>query len=566
MLSMNTKNNKTALHATLAAAAEDTVNRFGSGIKEHLVALKGIDREISVDKLAVGKTVLFNWNGNDIPVVIKNIAGRNNIQVEFAGNQLHTQLDVKINELEGIVNKRSLAQIAQSKVNPEFAEQNLKQQAGFSAEVKEVGRQRAEEAVAGKNPKTVRTDDLPGHVNDPFFDITCEVDAKGNPIPGASAQMKFVGSSPEAAVDKMLTKQYQKYHDNDVKIMVPKDYYPGMKEALQNKITSLEDQISTMRARGYSQDAINAKVKQLENCKTLQKNLLESKVTNAEAMEARTNPTLSTAKDIAKLAHRAGVQQAAIGAAVGGGVSIVRNAVALYKGDKRSIEALKDVAVDTAGAAGVSYVTGFGGAAIKGTMQNSSSAMLRGISKTNLPAYIATSTLEIGKTMHSYFSGKIDGTECLEELGEKGYGMVTSAMFAAVGQVVIPIPILGAMAGSMLGYALSSASYHILLDSMKEAKLARAERIRIEKECAEAVKMLQEYRKELEKFIDDYLKEAEDTFNEVFAEIKDKLAIGDADGYIRSVNKITEFCGKNPIASNRKDFDLLMQNDAPIKF
>ena len=45
-----------------------------------------------------------------------------------------------------------------------------------------------------------------------------------------------------------------------------------------------------------------------------------------------------------------------------------------------------------------------------------------------------------------------------------------------------------------------------------------------------------------------------------------KLAIGDADGYIRSVNKITEFCGKNPIASNRKDIDELMQNDTPIKF
>ena len=563
---MAKKRTPSYVNAAVAGIAEDTVRRFGSGIKEHLVALNGIDRDIDMSKLAVGKTVLFNWNGTDVPVVIKNISGRNNIQVEIVGDKLRAPLNLNANDINGVLNKRGLASIAESKVNPEFAEQNLKQQAGFSAEVKEVARQRAEEAVACKNPRTVRTDDIPGHVNDPYFDITCKVDAQGNPIPGASAQMKFVGSSPEAAVDKMLTKQYQKYHDNDVKIMVPKDYYPGMKEALQNKITSLEDQISTMRAKGYSQDAINNKVKQLENCKTLQKNLLESKVTNAEAMEARTNPTLSTAKDIAKLAHRAGVQQAAIGAAVGGGVSIVRNAVALYKGDKRSIEALKDVAVDTAGAAGVSYVTGFGGAAIKGTMQNSSSAMLRGISKTNLPAYIATSTLEIGKTMHSYFSGKIDGTECLEELGEKGFSMVTSAMFAAVGQIVIPIPILGAMAGSILGYALSSASYHILLDSLKEAKLAKAERIRIEKECAEAVKMLQEYRKELEKLIDDYLKEAEDTFNEVFAEIKDKLAIGDADGYIRSVNKITEFCGKKPIVNNRKDVDLLMQNDSPIKF
>ena len=560
------KNNKTLSTVTLVAAAEDTVRRFGSGIKEHLVALNGIDREISVDKLAVGKTVLFNWNGNDIPVVIKNIAGRNNIQVEIAGDQLHTSLNIDLNDINGVLNKRGLESIAKSKVNPEFAEQNLKQQAGFSAEVKEVAKRRAEEAVAGKNPKTVRTDDLPGHVNDPFFDITCKVDAKGTPIPGASAQMKFVGSSPEEAVDKMLTKQYQKYHDNDVKIMVPKDYYPGMKEVVQQKITSLEEQIATLRENGASQEIIDSKVKRLENCKTLQKNLQESKVTNAEAMEARINPTLSTAKDITKLAHRAGVQQAAIGAAVGGGVSIVRNAVALYKGDKNGVEALKGVTVDTAGAAAVSYATGFGGAVIKGTMQNSSSAMMRGISKTNLPAYIATSTLEIGKTMKSYFSGEIDGAECLEELGEKGYGMVTSAMFAAVGQVLIPIPIFGAMAGSMLGYALSSVSYHILLDSLKEAKLAREERIRIEKECAEAVKMLQEYRIELEKLIDDYLKEAEDTFNEVFSEIKEKLAIGDADGYIRSVNKITEFCGKKPIADNREEVDLLMQNNAPIKF
>ena len=289
-------------------------------------------------------------------------------------------------------------------------------------------------------------------------------------------------------------------------------------------------------------------------------------MTNSEAMEARLHPTLSTAKDIVKIAHRSGVEQAKMGIAIGGGISIIRNAIALYKGDKEGVEAIKDIAVDTAGAAAVSYATGFGGAVIKGSMQNSSSAMLRGISKTNLPAYIATSTLEIGKTMTAYFKGDIDGAACLEELGEKGYGMVTSAMFAAVGQMVIPIPILGAMAGSMLGYALASASYHSLLGSLKEAKLAKTERIRIETECEEAVKMLQEYRQKLEKYIDDYLQKTENVFNEVFSEIKDKLAIGDADGYIRSINKITEFCGKNPIASNRKDVDLLMQNDSPIKF
>lgn len=561
-----TKREKSLLSAALTGVAEDVIRRFGSGIKEHLVALNGIDRDIDMSKLVAGKTVLFNWDGKDVPVVIKNISGRNNIHVEIVGDNLHTPLRINANEINGILNKRGLASIAESKVNPDYQYQNLKQQAGFAAEVEEVARQRAEEAIAGKKPKTVRTDDIPGHVNDQRFDITHEVDANGNPVPGASAQMKFVGSSPENAVDKMLTKQYQKYHNDDVKIMVPKDYYPGMKAALQQKISSLEEQIVRMRENGASPEQINAKVQRLENCKTLQKNLRESKVTNAEAMEARTNPTLSTAKDIAKLGHRAGVEQAKMGVAIGGGVSIIRNAVALYKGDKNGIEALKDVAIDTAGAATVSYVTGAGGAVIKGSLQNSSYSMLRGISKTNLPAYIATSTLEIGKTMTSYFKGDIDGTQCLEELGEKGYGMVTSAMFAAVGQIMIPIPILGAMAGSMLGYALASASYHSLLGSLKEAKLAHEERLKIETECEESVKMLKEFRQELEQYINDYLQKTENVFNEVFDEIKEKLAIGDADGYLSSINKITQMCGKEPIAVNRCDVDLLMMNDSPIKF
>ena len=144
--------------------------------------------------------------------------------------------------------------------------------------------------------------------------------------------------------------------------------------------------------------------------------------------------------------------------------------------------------------------------------------------------------------------------------------MVTSAMFAAVGQVVIPIPILGAMAGGMLGYALASASYHSLLGSLKEAKLAHDERVRIEAECEKAVKMLKEFRQELEQYINDYLQKTENVFNEVFNEIKGKLEIGDADGYLSSVNKITRMCGKRPVAVTREEVDLLMMDDTPIRF
>lgn len=498
------------VNAGLSGAASDVVSRYGSGVKEHFVAYSGVDNE--------------------------------------TGQQL----------------KRGLKQISRSKVNPEFKDSNLKQQAGFSAEVKEVARRRAEEAIAGKKPTTLRTDDIPGHVNDPLFDITSEVDAAGNPVPGSSAQMKFVGSSPKAAVGKMLGKDYQKYIDNNCKILVPSDYYDGMKADLGERISSLEKQVERLKAEGKT-DAVAAKQAELDKCRKLDKNLQKSKVSKSEAMEARQSPKISTVKDVVKVSHRAGVEQAKMGAAIGGGISIVRNAVAYFSGDKEAAQATLGVARDTAEAAAVSYATGFAGAAIKGAAQNAAPKTIRTLAtKTNLPAYIATTTLEAGKTLVRYFNGTIDGSQCLEELGEKGFGMVNSSLCAAIGHALIPVPVVGALAGSMIGYALSSASYKILSDSLKAAKIARERRVAIEAQCAESIKMLKEFRRELEANIEKYLRERRLFFNDTFSEIESALGIGDVDGYIAATNRITAAFGGKPQFSNMTEFDSLMLSEEPI--
>ena len=73
----------------IEGAATETVQRYGSAIKEHFVAYSGIDNE--------------------------------------SGEQL----------------KKGLKQISESKLNPEYIKQNLKQQAGFSAENKYAARENA---------------------------------------------------------------------------------------------------------------------------------------------------------------------------------------------------------------------------------------------------------------------------------------------------------------------------------------------------------------------------------------------------------------------------------------
>lgn len=59
----------------------------------------------------------------------------------------------------------------------------------------------------------------------------------------------------------------------------------------------------------------------------------------------------------------------------------------------------------------------------------------------------------------------------------------------------------------MIGYAISGALYGKFMAELKCANLAHEERIRVERDCREAVKMLREFRAELENKISHYLKE-----------------------------------------------------------
>jgi hypothetical protein len=268
---------------------------------------------------------------------------------------------------------------------------------------------------------------------------------------------------------------------------------------------------------------------------------------------------------MAKVSHRAGFEQLKMGAFIGGGVSFVRNLVNVIKGEKKPDEAALAVVKDTGTGAVASYAMAFGGSAIKGFMQNSKSAVARGLSKTNLPAVIVTATLETGKTFSKYLKGEIDGVECLTELGEKGTGMAAIAMYTVIGQIAIPIPVVGAMIGSMLGYSLSSAFYRQLVSALNAAKLARKERIRIEAECAEAVKMICQYRAEMEALISQHLSGHIAVFQEAFDGIKTALKIGDIDEIIAGANSITLKLGGKPQFNSFSEFNSLMENEGKFK-
>ena len=491
------------------SAAFETVQRHGSAVKEHIVSYTGIDN-------ATGKVL-----------------------------------------------KKSLKSIANEKVDPKFEYQNLKQQAGFAAEVKESANANADAIIKGSDTRKVRTDDL-GSVNDPLYDHV-KTNAAGNIIPGSGSQMKFVGKTPKEALDKFMSKKYDKYLDNDVDLEVPSDFYSEMLNDADKRIEQLKNDAQKQRALGKNDSAAQTE-KKIEKLQRIKSKLKKSSVSSDEAMEARINPVLSTAKSVVKVSHKAGLKTAGQSAAIGGSVSIIQNLVSLVKGEQTEEEAIKNVAKDTATSAAMGYGTGFVGSVIKGGMQNASSKTVQALSNTNLPSTIVTVAVSSGKTLKRYFKGEIDGVQCLEDLGESGTGMVASAFFSAIGQAAIPIPFVGAAIGGMIGYALSSASYQLLVTSLKEEKLAKEERARIERECEEHINLIRGYRAEMESIIGEYLQQYADMFHSSFDNMKIALNMGDVDGFISSASQITEAFGKEALFNNFDEFDSIMLKQETIKF
>jgi hypothetical protein len=524
------------INAGLAGTAAEVVQRFGSANKELLVGYGGLDNE------------------------------------------------------SGQVLSKSLKGISESKINPDYKENNIKQQSGFSAEVKSNSRKNAENIINNKKTRHTRTDDIEkqpygdkeiGGKNDRLYDHV-ELDSMGNPIEGTATQMKFVGHGGMDSLNKLASKDFQKYFDNDVPIEVPSDYYDGIRRAAAEKAKEIQLQIDYLKNnKPHEKTLIADKQKQLKKLEGIRdgKCIIKSNVSSREAKFARLHPELATAVDIVKISHRAGLEQAKSGAVIGGSISIIKNLVSVCREEKEVEDAVIDIIKDTGSAVAVSYTTALSGSAIKGAMQNSKSSFTRALSKTNMAVTLVSISLETGKTLSKYIKGEIDGVQCFEELGEKGTGMLSSAMFsslgaagavavfgksAVIGQLIIPIPIIGGLIGGMVGYALSSACYDQLMKALKDAKIARENRIEIEAECAEAIRMIREYRMEIETAISTYLSDHIDYFHIAFDEIKTALNIGDIDGFIAGANTITRKLGGKPQFENMSEFEKLMSNSEKL--
>ncbi len=386
------------------------------------------------------------------------------------------------------------------------------------------------------------------------------VDKKGNVIPGTLTQSKFVGKNGEECFKKLLSKDYKKYFENGAKMKIARNHYGDFQRAVNTRIKSLESQIAKQKGLGNFQKAAHLEEKR-QYCKTIKAHTRPASITKAEAIEARLNPNLSTAKDVANLSHQAGMNAMQTGALIGGGVSAITNIYECIANGKDPMKALKHTLVATAKGGALSYGSAFASSSLGGLMQSSANKIIQSLGKGSIPAMIVAAGVANATVLTRYFSGKIDEAELLKQLGKANTTLISSGAMAVAGQALIPIPVVGMLIGGFVGAVLSETCLNSLLKAREEAKLARQRRIEIEKECREIIKLLEAYQNRFKEVFEQYFHETTKFFNQSFDELERALYALDADLAIAVNNKSREWLGQKPLFDNKQEgWELITSN------
>lgn len=224
-------------------------------------------------------------------------------------------------------------------------------------------------------------------------------------------------------------------------------------------------------------------------------------------------------------------------------MSGIMNFVSIIKGEKSANEAVEETIKDGGKAALSGYVMSNGLTVISHTLSNSSSQFIRGLVSSNVPGKVITAINVMGKTLESWASGEITTQQCLIQLGDKGLNLATMSYTMAVGQALIPIPVIGGAIGALVGSVLTSTYYRELVETLQVRELEHQERIRLIAESYAAAEQSKRFRNELEKYLDSYFQEYKDCFDSALSAMRLSYQSGDADGIIASANEITRKIG-----------------------
>ncbi len=393
--------------------------------------------------------------------------------MESIETMLNGQLDINGNQTLG------LNAISNWTINPEYYSQNLRQHAGYAAEVISTAKENIIAAAEKTGITTYRADDRPDlgfKKNDQYVD-KIRVNSAGEIV--ERIQTKFFGDNGTEWVQKMMQKECDKYFDGHVdKIECPKNYYDEAKAYIPQWKEDLGRQLEHVTADGKD-EAIQSHQARIDRLNKLDDMMEQSTVEMREAEYSVTHPKRFAAKLFSSEVFEASVKEGAYGAAAASGLTFVSSSVIhgteLMNGEITVDEMVREIATETGTAGAIGGTTAFVSAAIANSMQSSSCALIRDIGGSCLPVCAVAFAVESYDSVMDYAQGAIGAEELVYELGHNaatiGGGALGGAKVGAMaGTAFGPVGVFaGGLVGGLVGSAVASGAYETAVQYAPEA-------------------------------------------------------------------------------------------------
>ncbi len=371
---------------------------------------------------------------------------------------------------------------------------------------------------------------------------------------GKAFQLKS-GNKASSSAFMLADKQY-----TDVNLVAPSDQTDKVQELYAKRVES-----GTLKAPDY-QSASKRLHKGVEA-----DNVSSGGTTYDEALKAtdakHANHVANTFETKAALSdmHQSGMQAAKIGAAFSGVSSGIGGLYQLSQGKTTTRKVAAQIIVDTSKGFATSYLTTAGSKGIVHGLAKAgvSQTTVGALTKSNAHIALAAGILKSGQSVARYLQGEIDSEQLMGEISETAITGASAFYYGALGQAIIPIPIIGAMIGSTVGYFVGSMLHQsglIGLGEVAVVKVARDRRERIEAMCLESIPLIRQHRLELEALLKTHFAERRQLLTQAFDGMEKSLVSWDADDFTQHLESVNQAFGKSLPFKSFNEFDAFMKD------
>lgn len=338
--------------------------------------------------------------------------------------------------------------------------------------------------------------------------------------------------------------------------LVPVDREAGVSRLLDNKLRIAPEE--ALNRQGLEDTRRNL-MGRLEHG-----GVASSGTTRAEAEFAARYP------DLAALCYEGEAALKEVGVAAGQGAVVAGGFGAIYhtvsngwmvgRGEKTHGDAIIDAAAGTAAAAARGgTVTGMARAVAVAARQIG----IKGLAEGAAPVAVANTVYEAGHATYRYLRGEFSAEEYRDEAG--GAVLRSASMFycGMAGQLLIPIPVVGGLVGSLVGYSASAIMLQsgiLGIGANNIVAVATRRREEIEAECFAAIERMAFYQAAADQITSEYQLQYRDQLLPSLVDFETGLMDWNPNAAIIALSRLNLALGKSLPWGSFEEFDAFMED------